>query len=59
MVLLPEMGASCVEEHPICTSRATTLEDEATSLVFEAILAANSVKKMRKRGKGSKLFLIS
>ena len=59
MILLPEMGASCIEEPPICTSEVTTLEDEATGLVFGAILAANSVKKMRKRRKGLKLFLSS
>jgi len=43
MVLLPEMGASCAEEPPICTFGVTALEDEATSLVFEAVLTVNSV----------------
>ena len=38
MVLLPEIGASCIEEAPIWTSRATALEEEATGLVFGAIV---------------------
>jgi len=37
MVLLPEMGASCVEVPPIGTSGVIALEDEATCLVFGAI----------------------
>jgi len=35
--LLPEMGASCMEELPIWTSGATVLEEEGTCLVFGAI----------------------
>jgi len=37
MVLLPKMGASCVEVPPIGTSGVIALEDEATCLVFGAI----------------------
>ena len=34
---LPEMGASCVEEPPICVSRAIALEDKEAGLLFGAI----------------------
>jgi len=37
MVLLPEMGAFCVEELLIWTSGVTALEEEVTGLVFGAI----------------------
>jgi len=37
----------------------TTLEDEATNLVFGAILSVISMEKMKKERKGSKLFLSS
>jgi len=36
-----------VKELPICTSRATALDDEATGFVFGAISTVNSVSKMR------------
>jgi len=36
-------GGSCIEEPPIWTSEATTLEDEATDLVFGTILTENSM----------------
>jgi len=57
MILLPEMGASCVEGPPIWASGATTLEDEATCLVFGAILIVKSVLKMKESRKSFKLFL--
>jgi len=53
MVLLTEMGASCVEEPPIWIFGATALEDEETSLVFGAILTVRSVLKMVKVEKAS------
>ena len=43
MVLLPEMGASCVKELPIWTSEVAALEDEATGFVFGAISTVNFV----------------
>jgi len=58
MVLLPEMGVSCVEGPPIWTYGATTLEDEAACLVFGAISTVKSVLKMKESGKSFKLFLI-
>ena len=58
MVLLPEMGASCVEVPPIGTSGVIALEDEATCLVFGAISTVKSVLKMKESGKSFKLFLI-
>ena len=48
MVLLPDMGASCVEEPPIWISRATALEDEEEGLAFGAISTVKSVLKMMK-----------
>ena len=45
MVLLPEMGASYVEEPPIWTSGATVLEEEAIGLVFGAILNGEFFRK--------------
>ena len=56
---LPEMGAYCVEEPPICISGATALDDEATNFVFGAISTVISVSKMRERRKSSELFLNS
>jgi len=53
---LLEMGASCMEEPPICVSGATTLDDEATGFVFGAILTVNSVSKMRERRKKTQSF---
>ena len=51
MVLLPEMGASCVEEPPIWISGAIALEDKEAVLVFGAILTMKSVLKMMKMEK--------
>ena len=47
-ILLPEMGASCVEELPIWISRAIALEDEEGGLVFGAISTVKSVLKTMK-----------
>jgi len=57
MVLLPKIGASCIEKPPISASGATKPEDEATSVVFGAILIMNSVEKIEKRKKRLKAFL--
>ena len=54
---LPEMGASCVEELPICISGATALDDEATGFVFGAISTVNSVSKTKERRKKFGAFL--
>ena len=48
MVLLPEIGASCMEEPPIWVSEATAFEDEAVCLAFGAIATVESVLKMVK-----------
>ena len=56
MVLLPEMGVSCVEGPPIRISGATTLEDKEAGLVFGAILAVRLVLKTVEE-KSFKLFL--
>ena len=57
MVLLPEIGASCMEEPPIWVSGATAFEDEAVCLAFGAIATVESVLKMVKTEKSFKLFL--
>ena len=57
MVLLPEIGASCMEEPPIWVSGATAFEDEATCLAFGAIATVESVLKMVKTEKSFELFL--
>ena len=46
MVLLPEIGASCMEEPPIWVSGTTAFEDEAVCLAFGAIATVESVLKM-------------
>ena len=56
MVLLPEMGASCVEEPPIWTSGVTALEEEATSLVFEAIFNGEFFRKDEKKKEKARSF---
>jgi len=53
MVLLPEIGASCVEETPIGVSGAAVLEDEATCLAFGAISTVKPVLKTVKIEKAS------
>ena len=53
MVLLPEMGASYVEETSICVSGAVALEDEATCLAFDAIAIVKPVSQMVKIEKAS------
>ena len=58
MVLVPEMGASCMEEPPIWTSEATALEDETVGLFFGAISTVKLVLKMKESRKSFKLFLI-
>jgi len=50
-ILLPEMGASCVEEPPIWISGAIVLEDEVAGLVFGAISTEKSVLKTMKMEK--------
>jgi len=57
MVLLPEMGASCVEEPSIWISWAIALEDEEAGLVFGAISTVKSVLKTIKLEQSFKLFL--
>ena len=57
MVLLLEMGASCVEAPSICVSEAAALEDEATCLAFGAIAIVKSLLKTMKMKKSFKLFL--
>ena len=52
MVFLPEIGASYIEESPICTSGATVLEEEVTSFITISIV--NSfVKEGRKKKLGA------
>ena len=48
MVLLPEIGASCMEELPLGVFGATALEDEEAGLVFGAISTVRSVLKTTK-----------
>ena len=48
MVLLPEMGASCVEEPPIWISGVIALEDKEAGLVFGAISTEKLVLKTKK-----------
>jgi len=50
------MGTSIDEESPIWIFGATTLEEEATGLVFGANLMANSLETMEKRKKKFELF---
>ena len=44
-ILLPEIGASCIEEPPIWISGVIALEDEEAGLVFSAISTVKSVLK--------------
>jgi len=46
MILLPEIGASCMEKSPIWVSGTTAFEDEAVCLAFGAITIVESVLKM-------------
>ena len=46
MVLLPEIGASCMEEPPIWVSGTKAFKDEAVCLAFGAIATVESVLKM-------------
>ena len=57
VILLPEMGASCVGGPPICASGAAALEDEAVCFVFSAIATVKSVSQMKENGESSTLFL--
>ena len=58
MVLIPEIGASCMEEPPIWVSGITAFEDEAVCLAFGAIATVESVLKMVERKEQSlELFL--
>ena len=59
MVLLPEMGASCIEEPPIWSSRATALEEEAKGLVFGAILNDEFFRKDRDKEEKARSFFLS
>ena len=45
MILLPEIGASCIEQPPIWAFGATTLKEEATGLVFGAIFNGELFRK--------------
>ena len=45
VVLLPEMGASCIEKPLIWTSEVTALEEEATCLIFGAIFNGDFFRK--------------
>ena len=49
MVLIPEIGASCMEELPIWVSGTIAFEDEAVCLAFGAITTEESVLRMKKR----------
>ena len=49
-------GGLYIEEPPIWTSGAATLEKEATGLVFGAILTVNSAGKMRKNEEKAQSF---
>jgi len=49
LVLLPKMGASCIEKPPIWTFEVTELEEETTGLVFAAIFNGELFKKDRDR----------
>ena len=48
MVLLPEIGASYMEEPPIWISGATALEDETTGLVLGTISTVKLLLKVMK-----------
>ena len=56
MVLLPEIGASYMEEPPIWISRATAIEDEEAGLVLGAISTVKSLLKVVKMEKSFELF---
>ena len=57
MILLPEIGASCIEQPPIWAFGATTLKEEATGLVFAAIFNGEFFRKDKKKKKSPELFL--
>ena len=57
MVLYLNWGPPAWRSCPICTSRATTLDNEATGFVFGAITTMNSVSKMREGRKKLGAFL--
>ena len=51
VILLPEMGASCMEEPPIWISGVIALEDEAACFVFGVMATVKSVSQMKKNEK--------
>jgi len=56
MILLPEIGSSCMEEPPIRVSGATALEDEEAGLVLGAILTVKSLLKVMKMEESFEIF---